>query len=235
MAPDPQARLRTPSAPGVRTGAWLSAVSALVLTIWTADRLAGRRGLGLASGRVVSTSCAQRAGDGVAEDVGHLVLEGCRLDLDRATVVTDGFAVEAVYTPLRVADGPTLGDIPVLLRLDDPRIRAALQEFLRLNPAPDPTAWFAEHIDPLFGELDGGTIDGTVLTGRRRSATDQDHYSRHRDRFGEAPVLLAPRDRLPSPWPTGLSALAFAILAVWGLLFPPVGIVAGTGRGTGRG
>ncbi len=188
----------------------------------------------MASGRVRSTSCAELAGDVVAEDVGHLELRGCRLDLDRATVVTDGFAVEAVYTPLRVADGPTLGDIPVLLRLDDPRLRAKLQEFLRLKPAPDPTAWFAEHIDPLFGEMDGGTIDGTVLTGRRRSATDQDHFSRHRDRLGERPVLVALRDRLPSPWSTGLSALVFAVLAVWGLLFPPIGIVAGTGRGRGR-
>lgn len=200
-------------------------MAAVVLAVWTVDRMATLRTGGLSLGDVERTTCSALAGHSVAPAVGHLALTGCRLDLPAASIVYDGFELEAVYAPLRTAAGPTLGDIPVVVRTNDPALRATLLELVRQDPPPDDVAaWLDTHAPPLEG-----AIDGAVLSARHRSATDDEHLSRHIDHTGPGAVLLADPATLPSPWSTGLAALVFGLLAVWGLAFPPSGIVAGTG------
>jgi|GEM_PF-4078560 len=198
---------------------------AVALGVWTVDRAAGRGMLGQARGTTLDTTCAALAEHGMPDEVGHLVLRGCSMDLETATVVRDGNGLEVAYVSLVATDQPTLGDVPVVYRLQDRARLEPLEAFMRLHPPPDAKEWFDEHVNRRLE-----AIDGTVLRGRHASATDADHLGRHALRVGDMGAVLVDRQRLASPWPTAVSGLVFLMLAVWGLVFPPSGIVAGTGR-----
>jgi len=209
----------------VRTGGWIACVMALVFGGWTLDRMAACQIFGLSQGDVEQTTCAALAGAKLDEDIGHLDLTGCVFDLRHATVDYDGFELSAVYAPLRVSDGPTGGDIPVLVRVQEPLLRATLLEFVQAEAPPDPDVWFAAHVAPRVAP-----ISGTLRSPRHLSVTDRDHLARHVENLGMGGVLLVEASDLPSPWSTGATALLLGGLAVWALFFPPLGIVAGTGR-----
>jgi hypothetical protein len=204
----------------------LAAVFAVALAWMAADRAAARAELGLSRGSTLVQSCAELAKGQIPPEVGHLVLTGCALDVPAATVVFDGPDLIAAYVPLVLDGRPTLHELPVLYRSEDPLLMAHLTEFIRSEP-PDPTAWLAEQIDASVDK-----IDGTVLRGRGESVEDAEQLERHSGHLPAGAVVLADRARQPSPVAPAAGAFLLALLAMWGLWFPPPGIVAGMGTRT---
>ncbi len=187
------------------------------------DRAAGRAELGLSRGDTVERHCEEMESAALDDAVGHVILSGCEMHLMVSSVVFSGPDLVAAYVPLQVAGRPALVDSPLLYRSEDPMLMERLTEFIRTNPdAPD--AWLRARVD-----ADPGTIDGTLLRGRHATVADAEHLERHRTHLAADAVVLVDRRSLPSPLPALGMALLLAALAVWGLVFPPSGILAGTG------
>lgn len=228
MGPNTRLATRPPPAPGVRSGTVLAGLFALAAAAWSVDR-AWASGL-LDRGAVHEATCGDLAEGGLPATARRVRLSDCRLDLAAASVVLSGPELEAVYAPLRVASGPTLGALPLLVRLEDPKLLAVLADLLRGEPPDDPTAWLAEHVG---GDL--SEVDGIVLRGRYLSATDAEHVTRQVRNLAVGSGVLVSPDRVPSPVPPGVAAVLLAVLALWGVVAPPSGIVSGTGaRGRDR-
>lgn len=204
----------------------LAGVFAIGMAAMAADRAAGRAMWGLSRGKAVERSCADFDAHELPDDVGHVVLTGCEMRVGVSSVVFSGPDLVTAYVPLQVAGRPMVSHATFLYRSEKPSFLAVLTELVREDPE-DPHLWVRDRVD-----ADPGVIDGTILRGRHQSVGDGEHLERHRGHLAADAVLLVDRHGLPDPVAPLGGALVMALLAVWGLVFPPSGITAGTGART---